>query len=132
MTPPSAAPRDPRRMGICKHIHQSGHIHSIGHTRGGICRQAYHVFNRGLAEGLPVDRAIEKPQQPLAGCIRHTPANPRATDDDTRPIRQQIPALAPKLQSSLIRLGPRKDAAMRPQHGYMAKRYRQRAALAAQ
>ena len=47
-------------------------------------------------------------------------------------MSQQIPALAPKLQSSLIMLGPRKVAVRRPQHGYRVKRYRKRAALAAQ
>ena len=34
---------------------------------------------------------------------------------------QQIPALAPKLQSSLITLGPRKVAVRRPQHGYRVR-----------
>ena len=33
-------------------------------------------------------------------------------------LHHQIPALASKLQSSLITLGPRKAAVRRPQHGY--------------
>ncbi len=35
-----------------------------------------------------------------------------------KPRHRQIPALVPKLQSSLITLGPRKAAVRRPQHGY--------------
>ena len=43
-------------------------------NRADICRQAYHVFNRGLAAGLPVDRVVPvertatREPQPLAGC----------------------------------------------------------------
>ena len=84
--------------------------------RGGICRQALHVLNRGLAAGLPVERN----------------ANQEATPCGLHPMSHQIPALAPKLQSSLIMLGPRKAAVRRPQHGYSIKGYIKRAALAAQ
>ena len=38
----------------------------------------------------------------------------------------QIPASAPKLQSSLIMLGPRKAAVRRPQHGYKSIIYKKK------
>ena len=43
-------------------------------------------------------------------CLRHSHSG--------TPPHHQTPALAPKLQSSLIMLGPRKVAVRRPQHGY--------------
>ena len=63
--------------------HEAVHIHAYaGETRADICRQALHVFNRGLAADLPVDRpAIHEPQ-PLAGCTisaNPSPANPRVS-----------------------------------------------------
>ena len=42
-------------------------------------------------------------------CLRHSHSGT---------LHHQIPALASKLQSSLITLGPRKAAVRRPQHGY--------------
>ena len=43
---------------------------------------------------------------------------PRPAQRRAQTRHQQIPALAQKLQSSLITLGPRKAAVRRPQHGY--------------
>ena len=71
----------------------------------------------GWAKALPVDR-------------RH--AQPTTTPCGLHSMRPQIPALAPKLQSSLIMLGPRKAAVRRPQHGYKEPLDKKRAALAAQ
>ncbi len=64
-------------------------------------------------------------------CPAPTNHNPLRVAPPTRPhmsshsphaaqgaLHRQIPALAPKLQSSLIILGPRKAAVRRPQHGY--------------
>ena len=122
-------PYIPTSAHTCNRPHTRRHIPHIytyarigRGTRADICRQAYHVFNRGLAAGLPVDRPAPTPQQPLAGCTTHAPAYARAhalrVSAGRKLPHHQTPALAPKLQSSLIMLGPRKAAVRRPQHGY--------------
>ena len=72
-------------------------------------------------------------------CPAPTNHNPLRVAPPTRPhmsshsphaaqgaLHRQIPALAPKLQSSLIMLGPRKAAVRRPQHGYKSIIYKKK------
>ena len=61
-----------------KHEHHIVHIHGTGRAPDGICRQAYHVLNRGLAAGLPVDRPAPTPHNPLR-VAQTPPANPRVS-----------------------------------------------------
>ena len=55
---------------------------------------------------------------PLRVAQHHAPADIHSPRAAQGALHRQIPALAPKLQSSLIMLGPRKAAVRRPQHGY--------------
>ena len=57
---------------------------------------------------------------------------PRPAQRRAQTRHQQIPALAQKLQSSLIMLGPRKDAVRRPQHGYNVYVYKKEGYVVAQ
>ena len=75
----------------------------------------YMYLTAGWPQAYPWTDQPHAPQ-PLAGCTNTTGKSPRQRRAHS--LHRQIPALAQKLQSSLIMLGPRKDAVRCPQHGY--------------